>query len=146
MMNPFPPLAALTLLLAVSQASSQTLAGQDGAPRIAQISKSDCAAIAPYIPGGADYVPGVAVDGSAVAPADVDGSFTATPPALYQFDVIIDPVGPYAGSLGSESRLSLAHVTLDSRTGAIAIDGREIGGVNHALTEACARLHHIPPK
>lgn len=145
-MNLFPPLAALVVLLAVSQASAEALAGQDGAPHIAHISKSDCAAIAPYIPGGADYVPGVAVDGGAVAPADVDGSFTAKPPALYQFDVTIDPVGPYAGSLGSESRLSVAHVTLDSRTGAIAIDGQKIGGVNHALAEACARLHHTPPK
>ena len=63
-----PALALLLGLLIVSPLrAEERLAGADDL-RHARISEADCARLAPYLAGGADYVPGIAADGRAVAP------------------------------------------------------------------------------
>ncbi|MFZ3034466.1 MAG: hypothetical protein WA138_10685 [Parvibaculum sp.] len=115
------------------------LAGQGEPFRVIDISPEACAQLAPYISSGdADYKPGVAVDGSAVAPADLDADNQLQPRSYYNFQIKIDPLsgsGPYSNL----TTLDVADVTIDSQTGRVTIDGRDIGtGGNRALAEACA--------
>ena len=116
------------------------LAGSE-VPRIAEISESDCRNIAPYLPGGADYVPGVAADGSAVAPADVDGGYRYGHWSVYEFYVTVLPAGPTNPAFGAATEIPVALVRVDAMTGRTTIDGQDVSGVDHALAEACARLH-----
>ena|SRR3990167_3834875 len=138
-------LLALFPVLAGSAAHAAELAGSD-APRIAEISADDCRRIAPYLPGGADYVPGVAADGSAVAPADIDGGYRYGLRPLYEFDVTLDPLVGRNPAFNSATEMTVARIVIDTRTGRATIDGEDISGVDHALAEACARLHQVRPK
>jgi hypothetical protein len=112
------------------------LAGGDKPYRALKLSPEACRELAPYIPGGADYQPGVAADGSPVAPADLNGGWPA-PRQIYSFPVEIEPLRrshrPYA-----RSRLEVANLTFDVRTGRVTLDGQDISGGNRALAEACA--------
>ena len=139
----------LAILLALGLAASAhagELAGGDAAPRIVEISADDCRHIAPYLPGGADYVPGVAADGSAVAPADLDGGYRYGLRPLYEFDVTLDPLIGRNPAFNSATKMVVARIAIDTKTGRATIDGEDISGVDHALAEACARLHQVGPK
>ena len=131
--------AAFFLMLLPLSASAEELAGEGAPFKVLDISPEACAQLAPYISNGeADYKPGVAADGSAVAPADLDAENQLQPRSLYNFQVKIDPLGsssPYSNL----TTLDVADVTIDSQTGRITIDGHDIGmGGNRALAEACA--------
>lgn len=145
MMKRLSILLALVPVLGGSAAHAAELAGS-AAPRIVEISEDDCRRIAPYLPGGADYVPGVAADGSAVAPADIDGGYRYGFRPLYEFDVTIDPLAGRNPALDSTTDMSVARIVIDTRTGYATIDGEDVSGVDHALAEACAGLHHKPVK
>lgn len=134
-------LAGMIFLLALP-ATAEELAGTD----IEYVSAADCAAIAAYLPGGADYVPGVAADGSAVAPADLGGGYRYGTRPYYEFDITLDPVAAFNPSFTSTTQMSVARVRVDMATGRTTIDGRDIAGADHAIAEACARLHHKPVK
>lgn len=139
-------LASLCLAVLLSgPAHAAELAGA-AAPRIAEISEADCRHIAPHLPGGADYVPGVAADGSAVAPADVDGGYGYGHWPVYEFYVTVFPSTGLSPSFGAKAEVPVALVRVDSRTGRTTIDGQDVSGVDHALAEACARLHQVGPK
>lgn len=138
-------LLALFPVLGGSAAHAEELAGS-AAPRIVEISEDDCRRIAPYLPGGADYVPGVAADGSAVAPADIDGGYRYGLRPLYEFDVTLDPLVGRNPAFNSATEMTVARIAIDTRTGYATIDGEDISGVDHALAEACARLHQVRPK
>lgn len=138
-------LLALFPVLGGSAAHAAELAGS-AAPRIVEISEDDCRRIAPYLPGGADYVPGVAADGSAVAPADIDGGYRYGLRPLYEFDVTLDPLVGRNPAFNSATKMTVARIAIDTRTGYATIDGEDISGVDHALAEACARLHQVRPK
>ncbi|MEQ8265964.1 hypothetical protein [Parvibaculum sp.] len=146
MMKRLTPLMVLAALAAAPLAASaeEELAGGD-APRIAEISETDCRHIAPYLPGGADYVPGVAADGSAVAPADVDGGYRYGQWPVYEFYVTVRPAGA-ANPAFAATEIPVALVRVDTKTGRTTIDGEDVSGVDHALAEACARLHQTPAK
>ncbi|MBX3507148.1 MAG: hypothetical protein KF714_00045 [Parvibaculum sp.] len=137
-------LSLLVLVLAAAPAQAE-LAGSD-APRITEISEKDCRHIAPYIPGGADYVPGVTADGRAVAPADVGGGFEYRTRDVYEFDAIMDPLLRRNPAFTSATRMNLARIAIDMKTGRVTMDGQDVTGLDHALAEACARLHHPQPK
>lgn len=140
-----PALVPLLGLLIVSPlAAEEMLAGADEL-RHAQISEADCRRIALYQPGGADYVPGVAADGSAVAPADLDGYRYGNRP-VYEFDVTLDPLIGRNPAFNSATKMSVARVVIDMDTGHTTMDGQDVSGGNHAIAEACARLHHKPVK
>ena len=145
MMKRLHILLALLPVLGSSPVPAEELAGSD-APRIAEISEDDCRRIAPYLPGGADYVPGVAADGSAVAPADIDGGYRYGLRPLYEFDVTLDPLVGRNPAFNSATEMTVARIVIDTRTGRATIDGEDISGVDHALAEACARLHQVGPK
>ena len=120
-------------------ASAEELAGKGAPFKVLDISPEACAQLAPYVSNGdADYKPGVAADGSAVAPADLDAEDQLQPRSLYNFQIKIDPLGsssPYSNL----TALDVADVTIDSKTGRVMIDGHDIGmGGNRALAEACA--------
>ncbi|MBC7103476.1 MAG: hypothetical protein H5U13_09710 [Parvibaculum sp.] len=138
-------LLALLPVLGGSAAHAAELAGS-AAPRIVEISEDDCRRIAPYLPGGADYVPGVAANGSAVAPADIDGGYRYGLRPLYEFDVTLDPLAGRNPAFNSATEMTVARIVIDTRTGHATIDGEDISGVDHALAEACARLHQVRPK
>ncbi|MBX3447030.1 MAG: hypothetical protein KF765_09760 [Parvibaculaceae bacterium] len=135
----------LILALPATALAQAELAGSD-APRIAGISEKDCRHIAPYISGGADYVPGVAADGRAVAPADVGGGFEYRTRDVYEFDAIMDPLVRRNPAFSSATRLNLARIAIDMKTGRVTMDGQNVNGLDHALAEACARLHQPDPK
>jgi len=134
-------IAGAVFLLALP-ATAEELAGLD----IAYIEQSDCDAIAVHLPGGADYRPGVAVDGSPVAPADIGGGYRYGSRAFYEFDITLDPVAAFNPSFSSTTQMSVGRVRVDMETGRTTIDGEDVSGANHALAEACARLHHKPVK
>lgn len=137
----------LTMVLAaalavLSPAWAEELAGGDAPFEIVEISAEACAALAIYIPmGEADYKPGVAVDGSPVAPADIDGGYAIEPREFYTFPVKIEPLGRGNPRYSSDSSLEVATVTVDPTTGHVTVDGRTVSGADHALAEACR--HHI---
>ncbi|MEQ8266714.1 MAG: hypothetical protein RH982_05920 [Parvibaculum sp.] len=141
-----PAMTLLLGLLTVSPlAAEERLAGADDL-RHAQISEADCARLAPYLPGGADYVPGVAADGSAVAPADLDGGYGYGHRPVYEFDATLDPLIGRNPAFNSATKLTVARIAIDMKTGRTTIDGHDVAGGNHALAEACAGLHHKPVK
>lgn len=137
-------LSLLVFLLAAAPAEAELAGGE--APRIVEISEKDCRHIAPYISGGADYVPGVAADGRAVAPADVGGGFEYRTRDVYEFDAIMDPLVRRNPAFSSATRLNLARIAIDMKTGRVTMDGQNVNGLDHALAEACARLHQPDPK
>lgn len=147
MMKRLPQLMLLAAVAAAPLAAraEAELAG-NGAPRIVEISESDCRHIAPYIPGGADYVPGVAADGSAVAPADIGGGYGYGLRPLYEFDVTLDPLIGRNPAFNSATKMTVARIAIDTKTGRATIDGQDVSGVDHALADACARLHQTPAK
>ena len=126
--------------------SAELAGGEDG--RIVHISPEACDRLDLYTPpdaenGAADYVPGVAADGSPVASADLDGGSGYEPRRFYEFDVVVRPLGVGSTPDISRSDMSVAHLRIDSRTGAVDIDGVPVSdGSRHALAEACAELHH----
>lgn len=133
-------LAVLCLLALSFNVSADDLAGQGEPFRVIDISPEACAQLAPYISNGdADYKPGVAVDGSVVAPADLDADNQLQPRSFYNFQIKIDPLVGHPGPYSNLTTLDVADVTIDSQTGRVTIDGRDIGtGGNRALAEACA--------
>jgi hypothetical protein len=147
MMKRLTPLMLLAAVAVVPLAASaeEELAGSD-ALRIIEISETDCRHIAPYLPGGADYVPGIAADGSAVAPADIGGGYGYGLRPLYEFDVTLDPLIGRNPAFNSATKMTVARIAIDTRTGRATIDGQDVSGVDHALAEACARLHQTPAK
>ncbi|MDZ4382902.1 MAG: hypothetical protein U0942_16340 [Parvibaculum sp.] len=137
----------LLLALAIPAAApAETWLAGSAAPRIVEISEDDCRRIAPYLPGGADYVPGVAADGSAVAPAGIDGGYRYGLRPFYEFDVTLDPLAGLNPAFGSTTEMSVARIVIDTGTGHATIDGEDVSGVDRALAEACAGLHHKPVK
>lgn len=135
---------SLALLLPFSAHAGELAGGE--APRIEKVSEADCRHIAPYLPGGADYVPGVAADGSAVAPADVDGGYAYGRWPVYEFYVTVFPSSGLSPAFGARAEVPVALVRVDSQTGRTTIDGQDVSGADHALVEACARLHQVGPK
>jgi len=141
-----PALALLLGLLIVSPLrAEERLAGADDL-RHAQISEADCSRLAPYLPGGADYVPGIAADGRAVAPADLDGGYRYGNRSVYEFDVTLDPLVGRNPAFNSATKMIVARVVIDMETGRTTMDGHDVSGGNHAIAEACAGLHHKPVK
>lgn len=137
-------LSLLVLVLAAAPAQAE-LAGSE-APRIVEISEQDCRHIAPYIPGGADYVPGVTADGRAVTPADLGGGYGYGLRPVYEFDATLDPLIGRNPAFNSATKLNVARIAIDMTTGRVTIDGQDVTGLDHALAEACARLHQPLPK
>lgn len=132
---------------AKAQDPTAKLAGGEGA-RIVRISPEACESLDLYaapdtVDGAADYVPGIAADGSPVVPADIGGGSGYEPRRHYEFDVVVRPLAGGATPDISASEMSVAHLRIDSRTGAVEIDGVPLSdGSRHALAEACAELHH----
>jgi hypothetical protein len=134
-----PAFACLTALacLAVAPTHAEDLAG--GKPlRIHRIDAQTCRDLAPYVSSGeADFKPGVAADGTAVAPADVDGGYVYEPRRVFHFPVEIEPLAG-TGLPYEHSRMEVASVTFDALTGRVTVDGQDVSGGDRALYEACA--------
>ena len=133
----------LGLIPAEARGAEMDLAGGEGG-KIVHISPEACRQLDIYADeGAADYVPGLAADGSSVAPADLDGGSGYRPRRFYEFDVVVRPLGAGYSPDVSMSDMPVAHLRIDSRTGAVEIDGAPVSdGNRHALAEACAELHH----
>lgn len=119
-------------------ARAEELAGGEAPFDVVEIDDALCNQMALYVPNGeADYKPGIAADGSAVAPADVDGSANIEPRGFYSFPVKIAPFGN-GTKYGSDSTVEVATVTFDPKTGLVMIDGQQVSGADRALADACA--------
>lgn len=111
-------------------------AGEQADFQPVEVSPELCARIATYVPNGeADYKPGIAADGSAVAPADIDAPIETR--ELYSFPV---KIAPFKGSekYAADSTLEVATVTFDPKTGIVLVDGQQVTGAERALADACA--------
>lgn len=123
------------------------LAGKGEPFRVLDISPEACARLAPYVSSGeADYQPGVAADGSAVAPADLDGGYGLEPRSVYRFQVQVEPFNGAAAPYSNQTTLGVADVAIDSKTGRVTIDGQDMASGNRALAEACALQKAQPPR
>jgi len=134
-----PRLLAMTLILLVSgaQAWAGELAG--GPPSIKEVPRELCAHMAALPPTGeADYKPGIAVDGSHVAPADIDGAIHIQPPPVLSFRARVSPIRDPRDRY-SRSYIDTVEIQIDTQTGRLFVDGQEIDGAAHAIAEACAR-------
>lgn len=126
---------------------AEELAGKGEPFRVLDISPEACARLAPYVSSGeADYQPGVAVDGSAVAPADLDGGYGLEPRSIYRFQVQIEPFNGAAAPYSNQTTLDVADVMIDSKTGRVTIDGHDMASGNRALAEACALQQAKPAR
>lgn len=141
----FLRLAAASLLaIAPGIAHAEDLAG-GSTIHVVGISREACDHIATYIPNGeADYKPGVAADGSTVAPADLDGGYGVALRESYSFPVTIDPFRGQSPQFSAHTEMEVAQVTLDAATGRVTVDGQDVTGAARALAEACARLNDEP--
>ncbi len=130
----------LFLLAAMPGAAphAEELAGGDAPFQVVDVDPELCKHLATYVPDGeADYKPGVAADGSRVAPADVDGGATIAPRDLYSFPVRIAPFGA-STKYSADSTVEVATVTFDAKTGLVVVDGQQVSGADRALADACA--------
>ncbi|MGV8997035.1 MAG: hypothetical protein ACOH12_08840 [Parvibaculaceae bacterium] len=139
---------ALCLALIAIPAQAEELAGGGEPLKILKIDADTCRQIAPYLSSGeAEYKAGVAADGSAVAPADLDGAEPYRPRDIYTFPVQIYPFqGGHPSPYRDATKMTVADVTLDTKTGRVMIDGQDVSGGNRALIEACANQSgtHLP--
>lgn len=139
--------ACVAITLIAGPLYGEELAGKGEPFRVLDISPEACARLAPYVSSGdADYQPGVAVDGSAVAPADLDGGYGLEPRSIYRFQVQIEPFNGTAAPYSNQTTLDVADVMIDSKTGRVTIDGHDMASGNRALAEACALQHSQPPR
>jgi hypothetical protein len=125
--------------------AAQELAGGEDRPfRVVKISPEACSQIATYASNGeADYKPGVAADGTPVAPADLDGGAGLAPRTLYSFPIEIEPAGANP-QFSPNTSLMVADVTIDPKTGRMTIDGQDVTGADRALAEACSHQDDHP--
>ncbi|MDO8289318.1 MAG: hypothetical protein Q7T44_08885 [Parvibaculum sp.] len=137
---------AVCLAFLASPALADELAGGGEPLKIVKIAPETCAQIAPYLSSDeAAYKPGIAADGSAVAPADIDGGTGFEPRSLYTFPVQIYPLaGGPASPYRDATKMTIADVTLDTKTGRVTIDGQDVSGGNRALIEACSHQAATP--
>lgn len=143
MMKPGKIVATIAMLtaFAASPAAAEELAGGEGSLHVVEISDEACAALTAYVPNGeADYKPGVAADGSKVAPADLDGGYSYTPKSVYSFPVKVAPFAATDSRYSPDTSIEVATVTIDTKTGRVTIDGEDIAGADRVLADACA--HH----
>lgn len=105
------------------------------------VTEAECANFSAHTPDASvAYRPGVAADGSAVAPADLPGSgFTVTPPENIAIDIKIDPSRLPAGAGRYLGEATVGKVEL--KDGRVYYNGTEIdSGAGHAVAEACRKL------
>ena len=138
---------SILLLLCIAPAAHAEvgLAGED-APLVVSVSEKDCRHISAYLPGGADYVPGTTADGRTVAPADLNGGYGYGLRPYYEFDIEVTAARRRNPAYRMRGDISVARVGIDMTTGRVTIDGQDAAGMDHAIAEACARLHQTSPK
>ena len=146
--------AGLIISFLVCSAALGADVSVSGGPPV--ISQADCRALATYQPGaggvkGPDYQPGVDVNGHAVAPADLPGGSTYQLPAKVEFNIAINPISygtrnangtQNTASTGTyaNTAMNVGHVVVDTRTGAVTLDGKPITGDNEQyLTDLCRK-------
>ncbi|MDO8423770.1 MAG: hypothetical protein Q7S99_16570 [Parvibaculum sp.] len=130
--------SVFALVFLAAPGAAEELAGGGEPLRILEISPEVCARLAPYVSTDeATFKPGVAADGSAVAPADLDDGYGYKPPTTYRFPLKIKPIAG-TGTPYDYSDLYIADVLFDLQTGRVSIDGQDVSGGNRALAEACA--------
>jgi hypothetical protein len=135
-------LAGTVFLAAASHGRAEELAGGGIPFRVVGISPEACAQVSTYLPGAdVEYQPGVAADGTSVAPADVDPPFV--PRTVFSFPIEIEPF-PGNPQFSPATGLVVADVTIDARTGRMTIDGQDVTGADRALAEACASRNVQP--
>jgi hypothetical protein len=136
--------ALLAGLLFLASAAHGLAAGElaGGPPRILSISPETCAELSTYLSNEAEYQPGVAADGSTVAPADIDPVYE--PRTTFSFPIEIEPFGAANPQFSPNTAAVVADVTIDAKTGRTTIDGQEVTGADRALADACARQSDHP--
>ena len=108
------------------------------------VNKADCTGFVAHAPDGSvAYKPGVAADGSAVAPADLPGSsFSVDPPDKITIDINIDlqkRFGLPANAAQYMGEAKIGKVTVEK--GRAYFNGQELAtGDSNAVLEACRKL------
>ena len=112
------------------------------------VTKQQCQALATYRPAaGVNYQPGVDVHGKPVAPADLPGSAgagTYNLPKTVEFNLQVNPLstvqpGAATGQFANTA-LPVGHVSVDTQTGAVSLNGQPIGdNQQRALADLCTK-------
>ncbi len=138
--------APILAILAVAMGAGARAA--DRAPahgRKVMVDRRICDSVTRYVqPPGVAYEPGVDVNGNPVAPADLPGGNTWTPPKTLQFPVILNPFNIHGSSSStaakefSNTQMPVAHVTVDLDSGEVLLDGKPISDTDaQAIAAAC---------
>lgn len=131
-----PSALAIAALLAPVAAPA---VADDGAKL--SVDRADCRALVKHVPDkGVAYQPGVDVRGKKVAPADVGGGPSWKVPDSITIDIGIDIAEKYGIGAGGKftGEAVIAKVTVDSRTGAVLLDGKPAGNAEEtAIAKAC---------
>lgn len=138
------PVILAVALAPLSPGRAADIEASSGAP---PVTREQCRALAAYRPGaGAAYTPGVDVHGKPVAPADLpdSGAGALGLPPVVEFDIKVNPFAYGSAAQGNaalgQTAFPVGHVAIDTRSGAVTLNGHPIGGdQQQALAEACRR-------
>ncbi|HYM31101.1 MAG TPA: hypothetical protein VEU47_07380 [Candidatus Cybelea sp.] len=110
----------------------------------AVIDRADCQRLVRHVPDAdVNYKPGVDVQGRAVAPADMSGGGNAGVPDKIRIDLQIY-LAQAGGNTGpqklGQSYVNTGTVTVDPKTGAVALNGQPVSDDAAAdIAEACRK-------
>ena len=134
------PIAMLILMGATAAATAQTTV---------QISEQDCSQLTRHIASNdATYQPGVDVNGSAVAPADLNGSGQIPAPDAITIPLTLDLASrlgiPPGGNADYLARPVIGDVVV-SRDGRVTFNGTPLtSDAQHELAQKCQRVGKRP--
>lgn len=110
-----------------------------------QITREDCGRLVRHLPAAdVEYKPGVDVRGRKVAPADLGGGSQWKVPEAITIDIGIDLEEKYGLGAGGKytGEAVIAEVEVNSRTGAVTIDGKRLDDpLEAAIARACEEVY-----
>lgn len=134
--------SALAVAVLVTLGGASAAADEGGK---LMVSRADCEALVRHVPEpGVAYQPGRDAHGRMVAPADVGGGPSWRVPDSITIDISINLAEKYGIGAGGrfKGEGTVATVTVDTRTGAVLLDGKPVGdAVETEIAKACRETY-----
>jgi hypothetical protein len=136
------PVPTIVVAMLVAMVGTPVMA-EDGAKL--SVGRAECRALVKHVADkGVAYQPGVDVRGKKVAPADVGGGSSWKVPDSITIDIGIDIAEKYGIGAGGKftGEAVIAKVTVDTRTGAVLLDGKPAGDAEQtSIARACREAY-----
>lgn len=133
--------SALAIALAIGQPiPALSSDAPPPAPGDLGLTSAQCQELLRQLPSGdAEYVPGISADGQAVAPADLPAADGGSPFDVVEIRLLGKPDPTGREGIATELRAGILRV--DTRTGRVTLDGRDLAGTDGAtLARFCTAL------